>query len=47
MAVAGAGSVDVCKVKDVRALNCKLEKLVDMSCVEAVKAAEEKSKDAT
>lgn len=35
------------QVKDVRARNCKLEKLVDMSCVEAVKAAEEKSKDAT
>ena len=34
-------------VDHVRARNCKLEKLVDMSCVEAVKAAEEKSKDAT
>lgn len=36
----------IAEVKDVRDRNCKLEKLVDMSCVEAVKAAEEKSKDA-
>lgn len=36
----------IAEVKDVWDRNCKLEKLVDMSCVEAVKAAEEKSKDA-
>ena len=36
----------IAEVKDVRARNCKLEQLVDMSCVEAVRAAEEKSKNA-
>lgn len=36
----------IAEVKDVRARNCKLEKLVDMSCVEAVKTAEEESKSA-